>query len=92
MGKNQGAGVSNKFGTKVKNKRKAFATVIPAPRKSVKRMVFESLFHFLLRLFSCDSRKKPNQKLSDSPFCTIILAVIKISENALYFYFFSFVA
>ncbi|ESW09483.1 hypothetical protein PHAVU_009G131200 [Phaseolus vulgaris] len=56
MGMNQGAGVSNKFKTKMK---KTFATVIPAPRKSVKRMVFESLLHFFLRLFSCDSRKKP---------------------------------
>jgi len=39
MGLNQGAGVSNKFETMMKDMKKAFATVIPAPRKSVKRMV-----------------------------------------------------
>ncbi|KAG5019110.1 hypothetical protein JHK82_015045 [Glycine max] len=60
MGMEQGAGVmsTNKYETKVKNKKNAFATVIPAPRKSVKRMVFESLAEFFVILFSCDPRKK----------------------------------
>nr|KYP40043.1 hypothetical protein KK1_038625 [Cajanus cajan] len=47
--------------TRVKNNKKAFATVIPAPRKSVKRMVFESMLGFFVGLFSCDRRKKPKK-------------------------------
>jgi len=49
MGKNGGAEVSKMYEAKVQNKKNA--TVIPAPRKSVKRMVFESVFHFFLRCF-----------------------------------------
>lgn len=59
MGMNQGAGGSNKFETMMMKQKEAFATVIPAPRKSVKRMVFESLLQSLLRLFSCGARKRP---------------------------------
>ncbi|KAG5067501.1 hypothetical protein GYH30_010978 [Glycine max] len=65
MGMDQGAGMSTKkYETKVKNKKNAFASVIPAPRKSVKRMVFESLVEFFVNLFPCDPRKKRNMILA----------------------------
>jgi len=49
MGNNGGAEVSKMYEAKVQNKNNA--TVIPAPRKSVKRMVFESVVDFFVRLF-----------------------------------------
>ncbi|KAK7353250.1 hypothetical protein VNO80_18691 [Phaseolus coccineus] len=54
MGKNGGAEVSKMYEAKVRNKKNA--TVIPAPRKSEKRMVFESMLHFFLPLFSSAQR------------------------------------
>ncbi|KAK7365237.1 hypothetical protein VNO78_40081 [Psophocarpus tetragonolobus] len=76
MGMDQGAGVvSNKYEMAKVNKR-AFATVIPAPRISVKRMIFESVVQFFVRLFPCDP--------SDYGFVTILNVVIKnckCSEN-----------
>ena len=39
---------------------KVHGTVIPAPRKSVKSMIFESLVNFIARLFSCESANPPD--------------------------------
>lgn len=53
------AGVTSKSETQLKDlrKRKINATVIPAPRKSVKRMMFESMVDFLARLFSSEGNQ-----------------------------------
>ncbi|OIW04516.1 hypothetical protein TanjilG_13900 [Lupinus angustifolius] len=51
--------IYTKSETRVKNNlhnHKFHATVIPAPRKSVKRMMFEEMLQFLTRLFT-NSRK-----------------------------------
>ncbi|KAF1868862.1 hypothetical protein Lal_00048141 [Lupinus albus] len=45
---------------------KKYATVIPAPRKSVKRMMFEEMVQFLTRLFSTSER---NYKLENKTRC-----------------------
>ncbi|CAL0307877.1 unnamed protein product [Lupinus luteus] len=46
--------------------RKMHATVIPAPRKSVKRMMFEEMVQFFTRLFSTS---EGNYKLENKTRC-----------------------
>ena len=57
-----GVGLSTKRESELNKvrKNKVNATVIPAPRKSVKRMIFESLVNFIARLFSCESANPPD--------------------------------
>lgn len=52
--------VAAKSEAQLKRLRKINATVIPAPRKSVKRMMLESLLQFMPRLFS-SQENPPNQ-------------------------------
>ncbi|OIV96768.1 hypothetical protein TanjilG_19927 [Lupinus angustifolius] len=56
---------STKCETKMKNlgKNKKNATVIPAPRKLVKTMIFESVVDFIIHLFSAEDGKPTKKEM-----------------------------